>query len=112
MVVIDPELTTWSWSDYAAGFRARPAGVPLRGRRSLAWRSGWQDAHVDLIEAERHNRVLAAGEEDDYPETWGMLFDAGGDARVAGIPFEENRTAPWKEGWIDADINLEVIRAS
>jgi hypothetical protein len=30
---------------------------------------------------------------------------------VAGIPFDENRTAPWKEGWIDADINLGVIRA-
>ena len=112
MVVIDPELTTWSWSDYAAAFRARPAGVPLRGRRSLAWRSGWQDAHVDLIEAERHNRVLAAGGEDDYPVTCGILFDAGGDARVAGIPFDENRTAPWKEGWIDADINLGVIRTS
>jgi hypothetical protein len=62
--------------------------------------------------AERHNRVLAAGGEDDYPETWSILFDAGGDARVSGIPFDENRTAPWKGGWIDADINLGVIRAS
>ena len=52
----------------------------------------WLDAHVDLIEAERHSRVLAAGGEDDYPETWGILFDAGGDARVSG--FRLMRIAP------------------
>ncbi len=94
------------------GLSSAACGSPLRARRNLAWACGWQDAYVDLIEAERHNRVLAAGGEDDYPETWGILFDAGGDARVAGIPFEENRTAPWKEIWIDADINLGATRAS
>jgi hypothetical protein len=23
-----------------------------------------------------------------------------------GIPFAEERTAPWKEGWIQTDVNL------
>ena len=31
-----------------------------------------------------------------------------GDARVNSIPFDESRTAPWKEGWIETDINLGV----
>jgi hypothetical protein len=46
------------------------------------------------------------GGEDDYAETWGLLFDAGGDARANGVPFDECRTQPWKEGWIAADINV------
>jgi hypothetical protein len=49
---------------------------------------------------------LADGGEDAYAETWGLLFDAGGDARANGVPFDEGRTQPWKEGWIAADINL------
>ena len=48
------------------------------------------------------------GREDDYSDTWGLLFDAGGDARVNGIAFTEERTAPWKEGWIETDNNLGV----
>jgi hypothetical protein len=32
--------------------------------------------------------------------------DAGGDARANGVPFDEGRTQPWKEGWISADINV------
>ena len=31
------------------------------------------------------NAFPADGGEDDYAETWGVLFDAGGDARVNGI---------------------------
>jgi hypothetical protein len=54
----------------------------------------------------RHNRVLAQGREDDYAETWGLLFGAGGDARANRIPFDEGRTQPLKEGWIAADINV------
>ena len=41
-----------------------------------------------MLESGRHNRVLAEGGEDDFPETWGLLFDAGEDARVNGIPFD------------------------
>jgi hypothetical protein len=53
--------------------------------------------------------VLAEGGEDNFTATWGVLFDAGGDARVNGIPFDRARTQPWKEGWFDADINLGTI---
>jgi hypothetical protein len=42
------------------------------------------------------------------PDTWGLLFDAGRDARVNGIPFAEERTAKWKEGCIKTDINIGV----
>ena len=59
-----------------------------------------------MLETERHRQTLAEGKEDDFETTWGLLFDTGGDARVYGIAFDESRTAPWKEGWIDADINL------
>jgi hypothetical protein len=41
---------------------------------------------------------LTDGRIDDYAETWGVLFDAIGDARANGIPFDEGRTQPWKEG--------------
>ena len=27
-------------------------------------------------------------------------------ARTNGVPFDEGRTQPWKEGWIAADINM------
>jgi len=52
--------------------------------------------------------VWCSDPEYDFPGTWGLLFDAGGDARVNGIPFDEGRTAPWKEGWIETDVNLGV----
>jgi hypothetical protein len=50
--------------------------------------------------------VDADGESDDYGESWGLLFDAGRDTRVNGIAFDERRTQPWKEGWIDTDIDF------
>jgi hypothetical protein len=59
-----------------------------------------------VLELARHNRVIAEGREDDYSDTWSLLFDAGGDTRMNGIPFAEERTAPWKEGWIETDVNL------
>ena len=74
--------------------------------RHHCWRCGWEDADTEALELDRHKRVLADGGEDDYAETWGLLFDAGGDARANGVPFDEGRTQPWKEGWIAADINV------
>jgi hypothetical protein len=59
-----------------------------------------------MLELARHKQALADGREDDYRDTWGLLFDAGGDARVNGIAFDDQRTVPWKEGWIETDINL------
>jgi hypothetical protein len=60
------------------------------------------------LELARHNHAIAEGREDDHSDTWGLLCDAGGDARVNGIPFSEERTAPWKEGWSETDISLGV----
>jgi hypothetical protein len=55
---------------------------------------------------QRDSINVADGGEDDYAETWGLLFDAGSDAQANGVPFDEGRTQPWKEGWIAADINV------
>jgi hypothetical protein len=63
---------------------------------------------MEMLESARNERVLAEGREDDYPDTWGLLFNAGGDARVNGIPFDDDRPAPWKAGWIETHINLGV----
>jgi hypothetical protein len=38
----------------------------------------------------------------------GPLFPAGGEGRVNGISFDAERPAPWKDGWIETDINLGV----
>jgi len=67
---------------------------------------GWEDADTEVLELDRHKRVLADGGEDDYAETQGLLFDAGGDARANRVPFDKGRTQPWKEGWFAADINV------
>ena len=99
-------LEKWTPVEYAAGYRARLAAIPDSETADHCWRCGWEDADTEVIELARHKRVLAEGREDNYPETWGLLFDAGGDARVNGVPFDEGRTEPWKEGWIAADINM------
>jgi len=98
----------WDKAEYAAGFRARFAAIPGSEQAHPCWRVGWEDADTELLESSRHSRIVAEGREDDYPDTWGLLFDAGGDARGNGIPFDDERTAPWKPGWIKADINFGV----
>jgi hypothetical protein len=106
MSYIHPGLTAWSSADYAAGFRARFENLPDSKNQSHSWLCGWEDAHLELAVSERRRQRLVCGERDDCEESWGLLFDAGGDARVNGIAFDARRTEPWKEGWIDADINL------
>jgi hypothetical protein len=101
---------TWNRADYAAGFRARLDQVPSSKNQSHSWQCGWEDAHLELLASEKHDQMLADGGCDDYGETWGLLFDAGGDARVNGIAFDERRTQPWKEGWICADINFGAVK--
>ena len=98
----------WNKDKYAAGYRARLTAIPDIDGAHHCWRVGWEDADTEMLELARHRKALAEGGEDDYPETWGLLFDAGGDARVNGIPFDDERTAPWKEGWVETDINLGV----
>ena len=102
---VHPGLTTWNEADYAAGFHARLEEVPSSENQSHSWQCGWEDANLELL-ASDHEQKLASGEPNDYGENWGVLFGAGGDARVNGIAFDERRTQPWKEGWIDADINF------
>jgi hypothetical protein len=105
---VHPGLTTWNGADYAAGFHARLEKVPSSKNQSHSWQCGWEDANVELLASDHHEQKIADGESDDYGESWGLLFDAGGDARVNGIAFDEQRAQPWKEGWIDADINFGV----
>lgn len=92
--------------DYGLGYRARLAGMLLVVEAPSAWRSGWDDADTDRIELIRHQKIVAEGLEDGYEASWGVLFDAGCEARVHGIAFEEGRTRPWQAGWIKADIRL------
>ena len=98
----------WNKDEYAAGYRARLTATPDFDGAHHCWRVGWEDADTEMLELARHRKALAEGGEDDYPETWGLLFDAGGDARENGIPFDDERTAPWKGGWVETDINLGV----
>jgi hypothetical protein len=107
--MIHPGLATlkkWEPIEYAAGYRARLAAIPTSENAHHCWRCGWEDADTEALELDRHRRVHAEGREDDYADTWGLLFDTGGGARANGIPFDEGRTQPWKEGWIAADINV------
>ena len=74
------------------------------------WCVGWEYANTaELSESARRNRVIAEGREEEFTETWGTLYDIGGDAHVNGILFDEHRTEPWKLGWIDVDITLGTI---
>ena len=79
-------LEKWEPIEYAAGYRARLAAIPDSEIAHHCWRCGWEDADTEALELDRHKRVLADGREDDYAETWGLLFDAGGDARANGVP--------------------------
>ena|SRR5580692_5675235 len=105
---VHPVLKTWNGAEYVEGFRARFQDVPSTKIQSHSWQCGWEDAHLELLASDGHEQKVMEGESDDYGENWGLLFDAGGDARVNGIAFDERRTQPWKEGWIDADINHGV----
>ena len=99
-------LEKWEPVEYASGYRARLAAIPDSEEAHHCWRCGWEDADTEALESDRNQRVLAEGGEDDYANTWGLLFDTGGDARANGIPFDVGRTQPWREGWIAADINI------
>lgn len=90
--------------EYAAGFRARLAEIPVHGDAHASRRAGWEDADTELLEEARHRQWLAEGREDGYLRTRRLLYDAGHTARENGISFDEERTDPWKAGWVAADI--------
>lgn len=76
-------LEKWEPIEYAAGYRAPLAAIPDSEVAHHCWRWGWEDADTEALELDRHKRVLAEGREDDYAETWGLLFGAGGDCHAA-----------------------------
>ena len=94
----------WVPEEYAAGFRARLAEIAASEAAHSCWRCGWDDADTELLESARHRQAMEEGREDGYAGTRRLLFDAGHSARENGIPFDKARTAPWKQGWIAADI--------
>jgi hypothetical protein len=103
------ELNHWDREEYAAGYRARFSDIPKSEAAHTCWQRGWEDADTEALESARHKHVLAEGREDNFEITWGNLFDAGEEARANGIPFEQERTQPWKEGWIAVDIELGIL---
>ena len=98
----------WDKEEYAAGYRARFSAIPDSEEAHPFWRVGGQDADTELLESTRHSRILAEGREESTRTPGGCSLDAGGDARANGILFDEARTSPWKEGWIETDVNLGV----
>src|SRR6266852_4223857 len=75
------------------------------------WRVGWEDADTELSESARRNRIIAEGGEEEFTETWGTLYDIGGDARVNGIPFDEHRTNDLRrETMSESEMQAELER--
>ena len=110
-----PALTRqelWVPQEYAVGFRARLAEIAHSEAAHACWRCGWDDADTEMIESARHCRAMEEGREDGYAGTQRLLFDAGHSARENGISFDEARTAPWKQGWVAADIAIGEEAAS
>jgi hypothetical protein len=64
---------------------------------------------MEALELDRHKRISVDGWEDDYAETWGLLFDAADDAPANGVPFDEGRTQPWKEASSAADTSAGLV---
>jgi len=72
---------------------------------------GWEDADTELSESARRNRIIAEGGEEEFTETWGTLYDIGGDARVNGIPFDEHRTNDLRrETMSESEMQAELER--
>ncbi len=92
-----------------AGYRARFSQIPDSEAAHHCWRCGWEHADTEALESACHKQAAAEGMEYHFEDTWGHLFDSGEEARANGIPFDEDRTEPWKEGWIAVDINLGLL---
>lgn len=106
--MMDYRMDTVTLEEYSLGYRARLAGTMPLDDMTLAWWCGWEDADTDRLEAARHRKVVDEGLEDSYEATWGVLFDAGREARLHGIGFDEGLTQPWQAGWVKTDISVGV----
>ena len=102
-------LKHWDKEEYAAGYRARFSEIPDSESAHQCWRCGWEDADTEALESARHKQASDEGREYHFEETWGNLFDSGEEARANGVAFEDERTEPWKEGWIAVDIKLGML---
>src|SRR5258705_13867115 len=91
-------LEKWETIEYAAGYGARLAEIPYSEVAHHCWGCGWEDADTESLELDRHKRVLADGGEDDYAETWGLLFDACGDATPVTLDHHSPVSAS-RQGW-------------
>jgi hypothetical protein len=59
-----------------------------------------------VLAGSRHKRSAEEGSEEITSlSTWELLFDAGGMLGTSGIPFDEERTEPPNERWIETDIH-------
>jgi hypothetical protein len=106
--MMDYGMDALALEEYSLGYRTRLAGMMVLEGATVAWRSGWDDADTDRLESARHRKVVDEGLEDSYEATWGVLFDAGREARLHGIGFDEGRTQPWQAGWVKTDISVGV----
>ena len=57
---VHPGLATWNKTEYADGLRARFAAIAMPESASHSYRCGWEDADTEMLETERHRRVLKA----------------------------------------------------
>jgi hypothetical protein len=103
------ELKMWVPAEYGAGYEARFAGASESLTATHCWQAGWQDTDLELSESSRQTLNAEKGQEGHFEHSWWQLYDIGGDARVHGIPLGEDRTEPWKQGWIDVDIRLGTM---
>jgi len=92
--------------EYAAGFQARLAEIARPELPHPSWTSGWEDADTEMLESARHRQMLEQGRDDCYYGSQWLLFDAGQNARENKVPFDPDRTEPWKQGWIATDIKI------
>jgi hypothetical protein len=70
--MIHPELAalkSWEPIEYATGFRARLASIPVQEMAHHSRHCGWEDADTEALELARHKRVVAEGREPVYDQT-------------------------------------------
>ncbi len=67
------------------------------------------DADTEAIESARHKQALAEGMEDHFEDTYGNLFNSEKRREPTVLLFDEDRTEPWKEGWVAVDTNFGML---
>ena len=86
---------------YARGYLWRSVGFPDLVTEVPYWRTGWQAADMELLASQGYYDARV-----DSFERGAVLKNLGGDARIFGLAFDENRPHAWRDGWIEVDIDL------